>query len=69
MRCIFAGSGRALALPVGAPHSHTDLRDGVIAMSPELPFILFLSGIVLGFFAGYGVRSYLSYRRRHRDYY
>ena len=38
-------------------------------MSPELPFILLLSGIVLGFFAGYAVRSYVSYRRRRRDYY
>jgi hypothetical protein len=38
-------------------------------MNPQLPFILFLLGLVLGFFAGYAVRSYLSYRRRRRDYY
>lgn len=52
VRCTFAGLRRALALRVGTQHSHTDLRGSVIAMSPELPFILFLSGIVLGFFAG-----------------
>jgi hypothetical protein len=38
-------------------------------MKLKLPFILILLGVVLGFFAGYTVRSYPSYRSLRRDYY